>query len=160
LLGIGAVVTLAVLGLFPVAVVAAAALVPLVMVTYLYDVDLYEDEPLRVYALTLAWGTAAGAAMGLFLRATVESDPLGPGPDATFIVLRGVAVPLLSVALMLVGPLVRCPTGASTMCSMVRPSGRPPRWPSWGRRSSPSRSTSSVRVCGRAAIPSSGSRAC
>jgi ribosomal protein L32 len=109
LLGIGAVVTLAVLGLFPVAVVAAAALVPLVMVTYVYDVDLYEDEPLRVYALTLAWGAAAGAAMGLFLRATVESDPLGPGPDATFIVLRGVAVPLLSVALMLVGPLVLLP---------------------------------------------------
>lgn len=109
LLGIGAVVTLAVLGLFPVAVVAAAALVPLVMVTYLYDVDLYEDEPLRVYALTLAWGAAAGAAIGLFLRATVESDPLGPGPDATFIVLRGVAVPLLSVALMLVGPLVLLP---------------------------------------------------
>lgn len=109
LLGVGAVVALAVLGLYPVAVVAAAALVPLVMVIYLYDVDLYEDEPMRVYALTFAWGALAGAAMGLFLRATIELDPLGPGPDGSFILLRGLAVPLLSVALMLVGPLVLLP---------------------------------------------------
>ncbi len=109
LLGVGAVLTLGVLGLYPVAVIAAAALVPLVMVTYLYDVDLYEDEPLRVYALTLAWGVAAGAAVGLLLRAFVELDPLGSGPDATFILLRGVAVPLISVALMLVGPLILLP---------------------------------------------------
>ncbi len=109
LMGVAAVVTLAVLGLYPVAVVAAAALVPLVMVTYLYDVDLYEDEPLRVYALTLAWGAFAGAAMGLFLRATIEVDPLGPGPDGSFILLRGVLVPLASVALMLIGPLVLLP---------------------------------------------------
>ncbi len=109
LLGLGAVITLAVLGLYPVGLVAAAALVPMVMVTYLYDVDLYEDEPLRVYALTLAWGAAAGAVMGLLLRATVESDPLGPGPDASFILMRGVAVPLISLGLMLVGPLVLLP---------------------------------------------------
>ncbi len=107
--GIGTVMTLAVLGLYPVGVVAAAALVPLVMVTYLYDVDLYEDEPIRVYALTLAWGAAAGAVMGLFLRATIEVDPLGPGPDAAFILMRGVALPLISVALMLLGPLVLLP---------------------------------------------------
>ena len=109
LLGVAAVVTLTVLGLYPIAVVAAAALVPLVMVTYLYDVDLYEDEPLRVYALTLAWGAVAGAAMGLFLRATIEVDPLGPGPDGSFILMRGVLVPLVSVALMLIGPLVLLP---------------------------------------------------
>ncbi len=109
LVGVGAVVALALLGLYPVAVVAAAALVPLVMVIYLYDVDLYEDEPLRVYALTFAWGALAGAALGLLLRATVQVDPLGPGPDGGFILLRGVVVPLLSVALMLVGPLVLLP---------------------------------------------------
>lgn len=109
LLGVTAVVTLAVLGLYPVAVVAAAVLVPLIMVVYLYDVDLYEDEPMRVYALTLAWGAAAGVAMGLVLRATVEVDPLGPGPDGSFILLRGFVVPLVSVALMLVGPLVLLP---------------------------------------------------
>lgn len=109
LLGIGAVVTLAVLGLFSVALVAAAVLVPVTMVVYLYDVDVYEDEPIRVYAFTFLWGAVAGAVMGLALRALVQPDPLGPAPDATFIVIRGVAVPVIAMALTIAGPLILLP---------------------------------------------------
>lgn len=106
LVGVAVVVGLALFGFFPVALVAAAILVPVVMVTYLYDVDVYEDEPLRVYALTFAWGAITGTAMGLALRALSTPDPLGPGPDATHILLRGVVVPALSGALALAGPLL------------------------------------------------------
>jgi len=109
LFGVVVVVALGVVGLFPVALLAAAVLVPLVMVTYLYDVDVYEDEPLRVYILTFAWGAASGAMMGLALRALVDLDPLGSGPDAGFILARGVFVPLVSGALMVAGPLVLLP---------------------------------------------------
>jgi hypothetical protein len=58
LLIVGAVIVggLAAFGLFPVALVAAAALVPLVVVLYLLDVDLYEDEPVLVVASTMLWG--------------------------------------------------------------------------------------------------------
>ena len=47
--------------MFPVAIVAAAILVPLVTIIYLYDVDVYENEPIRVVALTFLWGALVGA---------------------------------------------------------------------------------------------------
>ncbi len=54
------VVALALLGLFPVAIVAAGILVPLITIIYLYDVDVYEDEPIRVILLTFIWGALVG----------------------------------------------------------------------------------------------------
>jgi ribosomal protein L32 len=104
--GIAAVVALGVAGAFPVALIAAAVLVPLVMVVYLYDVDVYEDEPLRVYLFTFLWGAVTGAIVGLALRSLVDIDPLGSGPDGAFLIARGVVVPLVAGALMLAGPLV------------------------------------------------------
>ena len=58
--GTALIVLLGVLGFFPVAIVAAAVLVPLITVIYLYDVDTYEDEPVRVVALTFLWGAVDG----------------------------------------------------------------------------------------------------
>ena len=48
--------------------IQAAALVPLLTILYLYDVDEYEDEPLRVVAVTILWGAAAGIGVGLLGR--------------------------------------------------------------------------------------------
>lgn len=109
LLGVGLVVALAIVGFFSIALVAAAVLVPVIMVTYLYDVDVYEDEPLRVYVLTFVWGATTGALMGLALRALVDVDPLGPGPDAAFLFMRGVVVPIVAGGLALIGPLILLP---------------------------------------------------
>ena len=58
--GVLIVLGLGVAGLYPVAVIAAAMLVPIITVVYLYDVDVYEDEPFRVVAFTMAWGALAG----------------------------------------------------------------------------------------------------
>ena len=60
---------LGILGLFPVAIAAAALLVPLITIIYLYDVDVYEDEPIRVIALTFLWGAVTGALFAYALQA-------------------------------------------------------------------------------------------
>ena len=63
--------------LYPLALVAAAVAVPLLFLLYLWDVDLYEDEPLTVLAFTVAiamviWGmdvvirTIIAQIMGIF----------------------------------------------------------------------------------------------
>jgi RsiW-degrading membrane proteinase PrsW (M82 family) len=107
-LGVGAalVVGLAALGWFPVALVAAAALVPLVMVLYLLQVDLYEGEPLRVMVLTILWGAVAGVALGLVTNAVT---PGGVGQllssSSTRLLTRAVILPLAGLVLALGGPL-------------------------------------------------------
>jgi hypothetical protein len=111
-LGVGAagVVALAAAGLFPVAVFAAAVLVPLLTVVYLYDVDVYEDQPFRVVALTMVWGAVAGVGMALLADAVSPTDAEfaveSGDPD---VLVRGVIFPLAGVALMLAGPLVLLP---------------------------------------------------
>lgn len=115
-LGIGAalVVLLAVLGYHPVAIVAAAVLVPLVTILYLYDVDTYEDEPVRVVALTFLWGALAGVVMGVLVErifpvAIAESiaiGALGSAAAPPFPVGRAIVAPLAGAALALAGPLV------------------------------------------------------
>ena len=106
-IGVAVVLVLAVLGLYPVALVAAAVLVPLLMVLYLYDVDVYEDEPIRVIALTMAWGAVTGALLGLLLSSLLQvgsSSIIGPNLES--IAVRGVVVPLLGLGVMLGGPLL------------------------------------------------------
>jgi hypothetical protein len=106
-LGVGvAIVTgLALLGFFPVALVAAAVLVPLLMVLYLWIVDIYEDEPLWVYGATMAWGAVAGIVVGFMLRGLPVGTSIG-GPKLDTILIAGVAVPILEGVVMIVGPLL------------------------------------------------------
>lgn len=108
--GLTVVAALAAFRLFPLALVAAAAIVPLLTVVYFYDVDVYEDEPGRVVALTLAWGAATGAAVGLVAR---ELAPAGSDqildPERSDLVIRGIVLPFVSALAMLAGPLVLLP---------------------------------------------------
>ena len=59
-LGVGTalVLVLAALGYYPVALVAGALVVPLLLTIYLYAVDVYEDEPLTVIAVHARLGCA------------------------------------------------------------------------------------------------------
>ncbi|HVA88075.1 MAG TPA: hypothetical protein VNF73_17355 [Candidatus Saccharimonadales bacterium] len=106
LLGVAVVVALALLGLFPLALVAAELIVPLVMFLYLWDVDVYEDEPLPVVAFTAAWGILAGVVSGFAIRTLL---PAGTGSafalGSSTIALEGIALPIIGGALMLAGPL-------------------------------------------------------
>lgn len=106
-IGLAVVVVLAVLGLFPMALVAAAALMPLITTVYVYDVDVYEDEPIRIIGMTMIAGAIAGVVIGALARAWAPVDVTslsGPGMSDTLV--RSVVIPLLSVALVLIGPLV------------------------------------------------------
>jgi hypothetical protein len=108
------VVLLGLVGFFPVAVVAAAVLVPLLTITYLYDVDTYEDQPVRVVALTFVWGLVAGAIFAIVIdrmfpvqAADVLTGTIaGGGGGEEFPWVRGVIAPLIAGALMAAGPLL------------------------------------------------------
>ncbi len=110
------VVALGLLGFFPVAIVAAAILVPLVTVIYVYDVDVYEDEPIRVIALTFLWGALVGALFSYALdqfvptqAASVVGGSVTGAGTTDFPWVRGVIAPLLAVLLMAAGPLALLP---------------------------------------------------
>src|SRR5205823_275567 len=71
--GLAVVVALEVARLFPLALIGSALLVPALTVTYLFDVDVYEDEPLRVLAFTLVCGAAGGVIAGVLGGAVSSS---------------------------------------------------------------------------------------
>ena len=105
-LGLGAVVILAVLGLFPMALVAAAVLMPLVTTVYVYDVDVYEDEPIRIIGMTMIAGAIAGVVIGILARTWAPIDAeLLRDPQSGPIFIRSVILPLLSIAFIVIGPL-------------------------------------------------------
>ena len=106
-LGVIVVMALAVAKLYPLALVAAAVLVPLLTVLYLYDVDVYEDEPLTVVAFTMLWGAAAGVWVGMLARTAAPSGAeFFLKSTGSRVAIQGVGLPLLGVALAMAGPLV------------------------------------------------------
>ena len=109
-LGTALIVVLALLNAFPLALVVAAVLVPALTVLYFIDVNLYEDEPRLMLTLTIGWGALAGAGVGLVSRAVVRHDrALVVEADGDALLWLGVALPLASVALMMLGPLILLP---------------------------------------------------
>src|SRR5205085_223981 len=94
-------------GLYPLALVAAAVLVPLVVLLYFWSVDVYEDEPALVLALTIAWGLGVGVTFGFITRA-VQSDDAGvvSRTAAHAVAWNGVLLPAIGFVLAIAGPLV------------------------------------------------------
>jgi hypothetical protein len=108
--GLALVVVLAVLGLYTLALVAAAVLVPLLTVLYLWDVDIYEDEPISVLAFTMVWGAAAGVVIGLIGNAALPSGAgLFVRSTSSTALVRGLLLPLLATVLVAAGPLILLP---------------------------------------------------
>jgi ribosomal protein L32 len=101
------VVVLGVLRLFPVALITAALLMPLLTVLYFYDVDVYEREPVWAAAWTVGWGALTGFAVGVLAKAVAPTGPALIDKGSTSHVLTGgILIPLLGVVVMLSGPLV------------------------------------------------------
>src|SRR5437867_9421780 len=71
-LGAAAIIVLAIFRLFPLGLVGAAVLVPLLVILYLWVVDLYEDEPVFVLGATIAWRVGAGIAIGFLTRHLID----------------------------------------------------------------------------------------
>jgi hypothetical protein len=107
-LGLGAATVLALgLGkLYPVALIAAAVLLPLLAIFYFYSVNIFEDNPLTIVGGTVLWGAIAGAGTALIAKALSSSGtPLFIESRGHEVLTRGVLVPLISVVLILAGPL-------------------------------------------------------
>lgn len=104
-LGVAIVVGLALLGFYPIALASAAVLVPLLFVLYLWNVDIYEDEPVGVIGATMLWGVVAGIAYGALARGLGTAGGFGR-TDLADTLVAAVGVPLLEGALMIAGPLV------------------------------------------------------
>ncbi len=98
------VVLLAGLHLFAPATVAAVCVLPVLYLMYLYEVEIYEDEPWLVIGATML----TGAVLGLLFTNLVGgalSQLVITGDRETGFVLAGVAIPIVGQGLMLAGPL-------------------------------------------------------
>jgi hypothetical protein len=104
------IVVLCAFGLFPLALIASAVLVPFLVVLYLLDVDLYEDEPLPMLAFTIGWGLVFGILLGLAAQRLAGSTPtLSGGPSTHDVIWLGVVLPIAAALLAIAGPLVLLP---------------------------------------------------
>ena len=107
LLGVGIIFLFGLARYVPIAIVAAALLIPLLYLAYFYDVAIYEDEPIWVLGATFLLGAILGAGASLyFYPLIVKYERIGLAPETTFIWLTGVIVPIVGQLLMLVGPLM------------------------------------------------------
>jgi ribosomal protein L32 len=106
-LGGGVVVALALLHLFPAALIAAALLMPLLVVLYLIDVNLYEDEPFWAIGLTLGWGAATGVVFGLLALWVAPSvaSVIVHG-TSRYVVWQGLVLPFCGLLALLIGPVM------------------------------------------------------
>jgi hypothetical protein len=103
--GVAIIVALALLGYFPIALATAAVLVPLLMVLYLWVVDIYEDEPLWIIGATMLWGAVAGIVYGWLVRGLPTASGFGRS-DLTNTLVAGAGLPIVEGALMIAGPLL------------------------------------------------------
>ena len=101
--GIGVIILLAALRLVAPATLMALLLLPVLYLLYLYESEVYETEPVQVLGLTMV----AGGVLGwVYVRIadhlttpTIAGTQQGP-------LVTGVLLPVLTLALMLVGPLL------------------------------------------------------
>lgn len=102
--GGAAVLLLASLHLFAPATVTATSLLPALYLLYLYEVEVYEDEPWLLIAATMVTGAVLGYAFTMVSGGSVSRLNLTGDRENAF-VLAGVAIPIVAQALMLAGPL-------------------------------------------------------
>jgi len=105
----------AIFGALPIAVLVAAFAVPIVYIVYLYDVNLWEDEPVRVTGLAFALTgvlAAAFTALWTFLRGTPPyatptlEGSLSIAPSVGTFLLVALIVPLVGEAIRQLGPIL------------------------------------------------------
>jgi ribosomal protein L32 len=105
-LGAGTVLVLGLAKLYPIGLIAGAVLLPMLVALYMVDINVFEQQSLPIIGGTLAWGVAAGAVTALIAKSI---SPTGTevfvGGHGTLILTRGVLIPLLSVVLILLGPI-------------------------------------------------------
>ena len=104
-LGAGVIVVIALAAgrLYAPATVVAAVLLPVLYLLYLYEVEIYESEPVLVLAVTFGAGMALGAA---FTLVTEHFQSLDIGGHAYSWPIQAVLLPIIAELLMIAGPLL------------------------------------------------------
>lgn len=104
----------AIVGAVPIAVALAAFAVPVVYIVYLYDVNLWEDEPISVTgaaflltaALAAVWTVVwLGLRPAPFLAGGVLADRAPSAPTVMGFVVSGLLAPIVGEAIRQIGPL-------------------------------------------------------
>jgi len=101
--GIVFVLLLVAFSLYAPATAAATALLPALYLLYLYEVEVYQQEPWILIGTTMV----AGAILGFALTTVVggaASDLRLTGDTASTLLLEGIGIPLIAQTLMLAGP--------------------------------------------------------
>ena len=101
--GSALVVMLAGLHLFAPATVAAVFLLPVLYLMYLYEVEVYEDEPWLVVGATMVLGALLGLAFANLAGASLSKLVLTGDQESAF-VLAAISIPIIAQVLMLAGP--------------------------------------------------------
>lgn len=106
-------VIVAATGALPVAVLIAAFAMPIVYIVYLYDVNLWEDEPLLVTGLAFVLTAVLGGAwtwLWLTLRGPLSPaaswDDAGLAPSFTGFLIAAVLAPVIGEVIRQIGPIV------------------------------------------------------
>jgi hypothetical protein len=102
--GTAAVILLAALDLFAPATAVATFLLPALYLLYLYEVEVYENEPWLVVGTTMFAGALFGFAFTQYAGGAVAGLDLTGDTSSAFL-LAGIAIPIMAQALMLLGPL-------------------------------------------------------
>jgi len=114
LLGAVSLLVLGYLRLTGPAIAAAALIVPVLYLAYLYEVEVYEEAPVHVIGSTFVVGLLGGAlwanATGQYITQTLLLN-VAQGATTDRIIIAAVVFPLLALALMLAGPLILFFTG-------------------------------------------------
>jgi len=111
LIGVAIPIIAVLLGQPSFALVTAAFVVPVVFILYLYDVNLWEDQPVPVVLGAFVLSGVLAVGFTLAWRAWLQSIP-GAATDSAFgvfnlwgFLIPNVIVPIVAVILMLVGPM-------------------------------------------------------
>jgi RsiW-degrading membrane proteinase PrsW (M82 family) len=101
--GLGVIILLTALRLYTPATIVAAVLLPVLYLLYLYEVEVYQHEPLPVLLLTFVGGIVLGAGYSLLLNGTSTQvlDGTDRGPF-----ISAVLLPIAMQVLMVLGPLL------------------------------------------------------
>ena len=97
--GIAVVVALVGAGLIVAAILAAAVLVPSLYLVYLYETQVYRDEPAKILGLTMVFGAALGVVVTLVQDAIWPSTPLKVTAGSGFLVGTCIIFPLVQEVL-------------------------------------------------------------
>jgi RsiW-degrading membrane proteinase PrsW (M82 family) len=93
--GLAVVVALVGGGLIVAAILAAAVLVPALYLVYLYEAQVYRDEPAKVLGLTMAAGVVLGVVVSIIAKALLHLSPLKASPSTDYLLASTIVLPLV-----------------------------------------------------------------